>query len=273
MVGAAIEAGRWRRLGRLLVVLHTGPLDEEAQRWAAVLSTTGLVAAAGLTAATIGGLTGWAATGVELLVPKGARIVRPPDIPIIVHESTRFFADDLHPARTFPQTRMPRSLVDAAVWAPQPRRACGLLCSGVQQRLATPDQLRAELMAAGRVRHRGLLLAAVDDMGGGAQALSEIDFIRLCRRRGLHVACQQEVRREPSGRRRYIDATLVAPSGRVVRVEVDGALHMLFRSYWDDMRRGNELVIGGTPTLRFASIAVRLDEDVVVDQLRRALGV
>ncbi len=51
-------------------------------------------------------------------------------------------------------------------------------------------------------------------------------------------------------------------------VEIDGAAHRAVVTYWDDMYRGNELVISGEPVLRHPSVAVRLDEARVIEQLR-----
>src|SRR5699024_2097586 len=105
--------------------------------------------------------------------------------------------------------------------------ACGLLAAAVQQRRCEPSALRAALGRATRTRHRRILLAAVADIEGGSEALSEIDFVRLCRRHGLPRPIQQRVRREPSGRRRYLDASWRRADGRLVVAEVDGAMHLL----------------------------------------------
>jgi very-short-patch-repair endonuclease len=114
------------------------------------------------------------------------------------------------------------------------------------------------------------LAAAVADIGGGAEALSEIDFVRLCRRHGLPAPVQQ-LRRDPSGRRRYLDATWRRADGRLVVVEVDGALHLAARRWWDDQLRQNELALADALVLRFPSVVVRTKERLVASQLRRAL--
>ena len=80
------------------------------------------------------------------------------------------------------------------------------------------------------------------------------------------------MRTERSGRRRYLDAEWVTPGGGRVVAEVDGAVHLLPRRYWDDMDRANELVIDGSTVLRFAAYAVRAEPERVADQLARALG-
>ncbi|HVI38403.1 MAG TPA: hypothetical protein VM684_19350, partial [Gaiellales bacterium] len=164
-----------------------------------------------------------------------------------------------------------RALVDAAVWSRRPRTACGILAAGVQQRLSSATRLLAELERAGAVRHRGLLRHALLDIDGGAQAVSEIDFIRFCARNGLPRPKHQIVRRDANGRRRYLDATLVGPSGRVVRVEIDGALHLVVQNYWSDMYRGNDLSIARETALRFPTFVIYADDPDALDQLRRAL--
>ena len=152
------------------------------------------------------------------------------------------------------------------------RTAVGWLAAAVQQGLARPDELAEEIEQAGSIRHRRLLQHAVTDLSAGAQALSEIDFARLCRRYRLPEPVRQAVRVERSGRRRYLDAEWLTDDGRQVVAEVDGALHLLPRRYWDDMERSNELVLEGRSVLRFAAYAVRAHPDRVADQLRRALS-
>ena len=71
------------------------------------------------------------------------------------------------------------------------------------------------------------------------------------------------------GRRRYLDA--VWRDGRIVVVEVDGALHLAPSRWWDDQLRRNELMLGDALVLRFPSIVVRTEPALVVAQLRRAL--
>ena len=100
------------------------------------------------------------------------------------------------------------------------------------------------------MRHRRAIDLALADIEQGADALSEIDFVRLCRRFGLPEPTRQAVRMMPDGRRRYLDAEWRLPDGRVVAVEVDGAFHMRMENWIDDQLRQNMVVIGGTRVLR-----------------------
>lgn len=54
-------------------------------------------------------------------------------------------------------------------------------------------------------------------------------------------------------------------------VEVDGALHLNPKRWWDDQLRQNELSLADALILRFPSVTVRTEEATVVRQLRRAL--
>lgn len=168
--------------------------------------------------------------------------------------------------------RLGPALVIAAGDFRNPRPACGLFAAAVQQRLARPKDLLAAVADAPRTRHRRALLAAIADIEQGAQALSEIDFVRLCRRHGLPEPTRQAIRGDSSGRRRYLDVEWRLPDGRVVAVEVDGALHLDARQWVDDQLRQNALVLDGTIVLRFPSVVVREEPNLVVEQLRRALA-
>jgi hypothetical protein len=271
-IHAQVSGRRWKRHGPNVIVAHNGPLNPLQEQWVAVLHCHPKAALAGRSAAAAGGLSGWASPGVEVLVRRGVSVAALPGIPLIVHESRRFTAQDVHPTVLPPRTRMERSLVDAAVWAATDRAACGILCAGVQQRLTTASRLQTELASAGLVNRRRLLSLTLHDVEGGARALSEIDFCRLCRRWRLPVTAQQVVRVDRNRKRRYLDVLLMGPDGRTVRAEVDGALHLLVRTYWDDMCRQNEYTIAGQPILRFSTVAVRTEELLVADQVARALA-
>jgi hypothetical protein len=188
-----------------------------------------------------------------------------------LHQTRR---DEAYRLRVFgapPRTTVERSAIDAASWTRNPRSAGGLLAAVVQQRLSTAQRLLEELEKSGPIRHRPLLRHTLEDIAGGAQALSEIDMGKLCRREGLNVTARQAIRLDGQGRRRYLDGIVTGPDGKQVAFEVDGAVHLMVLNYWEDMERSNELLIAKVPQLRFPSLAVRVDGAKVVDQFRRAL--
>lgn len=255
----------------MVIVMHNGPLTPRQREAVAVLAGGRLCALAARSAAEAGGLAGWPAPCIEVVVTRGTSYPRIPGIHVKVHESRRFRADDVVPVWP-PRVSIERALVDGAAWSRRPRTACGLVAAGVQQRLTTADRIMAELAKAGQIRHRHVIAAALCDIGGGAQAVSEMDFLRFCARNGFPRPILQQVRRDSTGRRRYLDATFQRSDGRLVRVEIDGALHLLVRTYWDDMSRGNEMIIDGETVLRFPSYVIHADDPVAIEQLRRALN-
>jgi hypothetical protein len=266
-IRAAVAARRWQLVGRYVVVLHNAELTELQRQWVAVLVPEQLVALAGLTAAAVAGLRGFDDPSVHIVVAGscGARLPQW----VRVHNSRRFTAADIRPGPHLPRTTTDRALVDAAAWSASPRRACAILCAGVQQRLTRGHSLAAELERAGAVRHCRILRAVLGDIGGGGHTLSELDLAPLARRAGLPPPRRQVLRREAGGRVRYVDAEFDLPDGTSLMVEVDGAVHLKPVQWWNDLSRQNELVIGGGQILRFDSVTMRLNPRAVIDQLAR----
>jgi hypothetical protein len=270
-VDSALLACRWAGLGRRVVVLHRGPLTARQRRWIAVLNAGPSATLAGLTAAEELGLTGFATETVHVVVPKDTWVPRQQP-GVKVHVSRRFATSDRHPARILPTVRIDRALVDAATWTPNPRRAAAILIAGVQQRLTVPERLRAEIDVAGAIRHRRLLTAVTHDVEGGSSALSELDFVRLCRRFGLPAPVLQHMRRDAHGRVRYLDARFVRPDGRVLNVEIDGAAHFGVLAAWSDMDRDIAILSLGEPTIRIPAAVLRTDPEGVARRIRTLLS-
>lgn len=266
-IRSQLAAGRWQREGRA-IVRHNGPLTTSEQRTVTLLNSGARSVLTAFTALEEWGLSNWSRERTHVLVPRGARIT-PCELPRRVH-----YTDDWRPGEMNLLRRLHRPAPAAALAASSftlPRPACGVLAAVVQQRLARPDDVIQAVEESTRIRHRAVLLAAAHDIAQGAQALSEIDFARLCRRAGLPEPSRQSVRAEPSGRRRYLDVEWVLTHDRRLVVEVDGALHLAAERWWKDQLRQNEVVISGERVLRFPSVIVRCEEPLVVDQLRRAL--
>jgi hypothetical protein len=269
---AQLRARRWQPVGPVVIVLHNGPLTTEQKRWAAVLSAGRRAALGGRSALEAAGLKRWESRAIHVLLPVGGAIPELPGIAVEVHRTRRDEAYRLKLVGRPLRTAVERSALDAASWSDSPRACAGILAAVVQQRLSTPSQLLAALDKSGPIRHRPLMRHILEDISGGAEALSEIDMGRLCRREGLRVTARQAVRHDAEGRRRYLDGIITGPDGKQVAFEVDGAVHLTVRSYWDDMHRSNELLIAGSSLLRFPSYAVRAEGAIVVDQFRRALA-
>lgn len=261
-----ILSGRWQRAGPRAVVLHNGPLTTQQELWVALVTTCATAVLAGPTAAQASGLRGFATEEIHVCVAKGAHVRHMPGVR--VHVLRRLREEDVDALTSPPRTRTPVSVIDTALWRTHARGATAVVAAAVQQGLASPGQLREVMHRVRRHPHRRPILLALADVEMGAQALSEIDFARLCRSAGLPEPSRQRVRMDPTGKRRYLDVEW-DKFGLVV--EVDGAHHMKLEVWSEDLTRQNEEVIDGRRVLRFSSITVRTEEPRVVSQLRRAL--
>jgi len=163
---------------------------------------------------------------------------------------------------------MARSLVDAAAWMATDRGAQAVLAAGVQQRLARMDDLTAIVARNQRLPRRAMISGTLEDIAGGAHALSELDLTRLIRRYRLPPPDRQAPRRDSAGRRRWLDA--VWEAARLI-LEVDGRHHMDAAQYWADMDRDNDLTVGGYRVLRFPAFIVRYHPGYVAGKIRAAL--
>lgn len=271
-VRAQLDARRWRSLNELVVCTHNGPLTSAQARWAAVLSGPQPIGLSGVTVLWLAGvrLYGSDEPAVHVVVRRGARVVSVAGVDVVVHESRRFAAQDVTVVEGLPATSVARAALDAAAWTRDAREAARIVVAAVQQRRVRPVAVRAELDAAGAVRHRKLLAALLDDFVGGAEALSEVEFLAFCRRHGLPRPTLQH-RLDSGGRRRYLDAVWRLPDGSIVRVEIDGGVHLTLTARWRDTAKDNESALAGQAVLRFPSAAIYTDDPLAVGQLRRAL--
>lgn len=274
-LGHQIACQRWQRVRPGIVVAHNGPLTELQRLWVAVLSGGTNAVLAGLSAARAGGLRRSAPPSIDVLVPAATRVLqpgrsraRPNGISVIVHRSSVLPDKDLILRARPPRTTMARAIVDAAQWAPTDDAARGLVATACRQRLVTGDEIAEVAFRLTRARRRSVTLETVGYTSRGAEALSEIDFVKLCRRAGLPPPDQQTPRRDAGGRLRRIDATWEQYG---VAAEVDGGVHDEPEVRWDDMFRQNDLWIDDERFLRFPAWAVRNRAQQVAGQLRRAL--
>ena len=271
-----ISSGRWQRACRGVLVTHSGPLTESQALRVAVLAVGPKAALAGLTAAWLGGFTGFGSKDpfhertIHVLAPPGRKPhLATTELPIIMHYSRMLTDDDVYPHLEPRRTRMARSLVDAASWMPTDRGAMAVLAAGVQQRKTRVPDLRDVLDRNKRIRRHTLMYGILGDIEGGAQALSELDFTRMVIRQfRLPEPSRQVGRKDARGRQQWID--VLFDEWKVV-VEIDGAQHREPLEHWDDMDRDNDLNIDGYRVLRFPAWLVRKNPELVARKILQAL--
>jgi hypothetical protein len=273
-----VSSGRWQKPSRGVIVAQSGPLTERQTLRATLLWAGPRAVLAGLTAARLDGFKGFddkatfANRPIYLLVPYGYKQRNPPlGLNVVTHYSQMLADKDVHPTRQPRRTRIARSLIDAAAWMPTDRGAAAILAAAVQQGLARVDDLRLVADRIETLRRRKLINEALDDIAGGSQALSELDFIRLVVRAfELPEPTRQIARRDARGRRRWTD--VMWDEYKIV-AEIDGAQHTedpLQR--WDDMERDIDLGLDGYLTLRFPGWLVRTNPEYVARRILEALG-
>lgn len=186
-LGAArnsVDRGRWQRPCRGVVVLHNGPLGAQQSLEVALASAAPEAVLGGLTALGQDTFTGFEAPLPQLILPSGARKPSFKDA-LEVHWSTQLDERDVHPLRVPRRTRPARSLIDAASWTKNERRARAIVIAGIQQGLTHTRNLREALTRRGPCRHRALIVESILDAAGGIQSLPERDFGEVCRWAGL----------------------------------------------------------------------------------------
>lgn len=269
-----LRTGRWRRVCRGVILMGNGRLDRKQRLWVAILTAGSDALLAGATAAAENGVQGLRTEPLQVIVPAVREVTArlpalPPDMPAVrIYRSSILPAEHRQIGRP-PRTTTARSLVDAAAWARNADEARYLLAAACQQRRVVPAEIRKVLAVMTRVRRRKLIRTTLADLEGGAQSLSELDFVALCRRYQLPPPDLQKRRRDADGRNRYLDAYWTEWQ---VHVEVDGAHHMDVREWAADMLRQNKIWIAGDRVLRFPGWLVRTRPADVAAQVRAALS-
>ncbi|MEN3309163.1 MAG: hypothetical protein V7603_5365 [Micromonosporaceae bacterium] len=262
-----VTSGRWRRVHHGVYLAHSGPILRHQALWIAYLSEGRGAYLAGATAAEMCGLRGYHTGVIHLLIPARMRDRDPPP-GVLAHRTGWLTRGEVNPYGLPPHTTAARSLVDAAQWAHSDEQAASIVAAGFQQRLVAGREIHAILDRLVRVPRRALIREAADDGMRGAHSLPEAQFVRHLRRARLPVPVLQVRRRDAEGGARYLDGYYEQWH---IHIEIDGGQHLEVRTYWQDMRRQNNLWISGDRVLRFPSWAVRHHPTEVITQLRAAL--
>jgi very-short-patch-repair endonuclease len=265
-VAREVAANRWRMLGQQTVATHLGTMPVEADRWRAIWEVgPGGPALDGVTALQAVGLSGFHEDRLHVSVAHGWRPQKVTGVRL--HHVGRV-EREITTVRGLPCVRPEVAAIRAAHWARTDRQAALLLCLAIQQRLTTGPRLLAAAPTVRGRRRRKLVGLLVRDIADGAQSLGELDFAAMCREKGLPEPARQILRRGQRGRI-YLDAGW--PDLGVV-VEIDGSQHRLALAVMDDNLRANEVVIGGETVLRIDLVGLRLEGDLFLDQVARALS-
>ncbi len=263
-----IRFERWQQPAPGVVVLHTGPLEQEQRLWVGVLHAGPGAVLSHVSAARREGLR-WLDDGVvHVLTPKGDLVA--PLEGFFFHQTRRPFRSWVRPVEGPPRLPIEFAGLLAAERDSYLRRAIGLLAACVQQGLTTAERLVITIPRIRKLRHGKTFKLVLADISGGAQSFAEINIGRLCATAGLAPPSRQVVRLDKEGRRRYLDCVWVLPDGQVVVLEIDGSFHADVSTWWRDMKRERAVVVQGDRVLRCSTIELRLEPADIIDDLKRA---
>ena len=270
-IQAEIDGQRWQRLNERVICLHNGPLTRRQQFWAVLLSAHPDAALCGRTVLEMHRVRGFATADIHVLVPQGTIVLPVPGVTVKAHQLRCMPVDVIRLFDDLRVTLPPRAFIDAASWEHDVMTATRLVVAAVQQRVTQATLMRDELLERPNARHRKVLLLLLNDLEGGAQALSEVEFLRFCKRHGFPRPTLQ-VRMDAAGRRRYLDATFRRADGSAFHVEIDGGVHLKLEVRANDDIKDNDARLRNKLVLRYASVLIYVDHPDVVRQIREAFA-
>jgi very-short-patch-repair endonuclease len=244
-INSLLRNDRWRPLQRGVYATFTGKPSRDAELWAAVLRAGPQAVLSHQTAAELDGLTSTRSAVIHVTVPDGKHIARIPGIRL--HRSERV-AEARHPSRKPPRTRIEETVLDLTQTARTLDGAFGWLCQACGSRLTTPDLLLTALDKRGKVRWRGILHSALDDIGDGANSVLEVRYIRDVERPHELPRARRQAKVTRSSGRIYLDNLV---DRYRTCIELDGKAAHPVGERWRDIARDNASAADGIITLRY----------------------
>jgi hypothetical protein len=244
-INSLLRNDRWRPLQRGVYATFTGKPSRDAELWAAVLRAGPHAVLSHQTAAELDGLTTKRSALIHVTVPDGKHIAPIPGIRL--HRSERV-AEARHPSRKPPRTRIEETVLDLTQTARTLDGAFGWLCQACGSRLTTPDLLLTALDKRGKVRWRGILRSALDDIGDGANSVLEVHYVRDVERPHELPRARRQAKVTRSSGRIYLDNLV---DRYRTCIELDGKAAHPVAERWRDIARDNASAADGIITLRY----------------------
>lgn len=265
VIRAHLDSGRWQTAVRSVYATFSGPIPRDGELWAAVLRVGGDSVLSHESAAEVIGLVDDPQTPIHVTVPPGRRVLSFRGV--TVHQSNRAVVAR-HPLRLPPQTRIEETVVDLTQSCFRLSDALGWITRACGRRLTRPERIALVIDARKKVRWRAELLAAVADVGAGAQSPLELRYLRgVERAHGLPRGSRQRAVLRSGGK--FYDDVRYEPFGVVV--ELDGRAAHPDEARWRDMRRDNVSVLDGRRVLRYGWADVAAQPCEVAAQVAQSL--
>jgi acyl transferase domain-containing protein len=235
----AVRRGHWRRLTKKTFLAAPTPPTQRQRAWAAALHGGSQARICGRNALVLLGWKDQLGTPYDIVVPHQVQPAPPPEW-LRVHRVSLAVTG---PAATPPHTSAHLATARAAAWASTDREATLIVISVLQQRLTEPGRLLNQLEKMPRLPRGQLIAEMVKEFSHGAHSLNELDFAALCQRYEVPLPQRQTKRLDSAGKLRAIDVEFVTPSGKVLRLEIEGIQHLNPDNYLADVTRHNRLQI------------------------------
>jgi hypothetical protein len=255
-ISSKVKCGRWRQVHPGVYVAFSGPVEREAQLWAAVLYAGKGAQLSHETAAEVNGLADRQSRLINVTVPTSRRVKQPPGV--LIHRSAYLDVKARFPRGVVPHTLVEETVIDLVSAASSFDEACGWVTAAFGRRLTGEGPLRGTLSARRKLRWREQLDEMIVAAAGGAHSLLEFRYDRdVERAHGLPTAKRQVPFTKPDGSRGFRDC-YYEKFGLVVYyekfglvVELDGRLAHPAERRGHDRSRDNDATAGGGSTLRY----------------------
>ncbi len=244
-INSLLRSGRWQPLQRGVYATFSGNPGRDSELWAAVLRAGPQAVLSHQTAAELDGLTTKRSALIHVTVPRNKHVDPIPGVR--VHRSERL-AEARHPSRMPPRTRIEETVLDLAQTAKSIDDAFGWLCQACGSRLTTPELLLTALAKRPKVRRRGILLGALDDIGDGAHSVLEIHYVGDIERPHRLPRARRQARVTRKSGRIYLDNLV---DRYRTCIELDGKAAHPVAERWRDIARDNASAADGIITLRY----------------------
>lgn len=261
---ARIGAHRWSAVPRRGVVTHNGPIGGDDALRRALIKVGPKARLGGITALHAAGLSGFDEPLIHVWVPKSAFATAPGGVRL--HQTRRWNDEDCMPGG-LPRSRPSVATVQAALWSVTLRQAALAMVMPIQQRIVSVPEVAEQLERVRRHRFRRPLRAVIADIARGSESIGELDFVAMCRTRGLPEPSRQVRRRTPQGTI-YLDVYWEAFG---VGVEVNGVGHSILTKVLSDELRLIDTQLRGETAVQVSVLTLRIEPEPFFERLRRLL--
>lgn len=245
-IDAQLRSGSWRALYRAIYITHTGPLQQNAQLWAAVLYAGRGARLSHETAAEIIGLTDRQWPGIQVSIPPERRVT--PVAGVVIHASSYNGRIWRPPAGIPPHTSEEDTVLDLVHAAANLDEVLSWVTRALAKPLTSESHLRRAMAERKQLRWRRELEEIITAAAGGAHSVLEYRHDRdVQRAHGLPPARKQVPFRKPDGTRGYLDRYY--PEYRLI-IELDGRRYHPGDRRAQDQARDNANIVTGA-TLRY----------------------